>query len=84
MERIGGRDPGDHRHQEHETGEVYGPWQAEGQKGQIDTPNAYWNVYPDVELPPGKYEVIDSDPSTWSNNAKSGNAGVSRIKAEAE
>jgi hypothetical protein len=67
-----------------ETGEVFGPWQAEGQKGQFDTPNAYWNVYPDVELPPGKYEVIDSDPSTWSNNAKSGNAGVSRIKAYAE
>jgi hypothetical protein len=43
-------------------GKVYGPWQA------TSLNKVYWIVSPLVQLPPGSYEVIDSDPATWSQN----------------
>ncbi len=43
-------------------GKMYGPWQATGIN------KVYWVVSPEVTLPPGTYEVIDSDPATWSQN----------------
>lgn len=67
-----------------EDGTVYGPWETEGREGQGGVPNAYWTAVADVELPPGNYTVIDSDPGTWSQNAGTGGAGMVRISVEAE
>jgi len=63
-------------------GTRYGPWRAVGESGQGGVPNAYWNCYPNVTLPPGTYIVEDSDPSTWSHNAASGFQGFSIIRAQ--
>lgn len=57
-------------------GNEYGPWQAEGQPGQGNVPNAVWEVRPDIILPAGTYTVLDSDPSTWSQNEETGGAGM--------
>lgn len=59
-----------------ETGQLYGPWQAEGEPGQGGVPNVYWVAYPNVSLPAGAYAVIDSDPTTWAQNAASGGVGM--------
>jgi len=61
-------------------GTVYGPWQATGQPGQGGVPDAYWVVKPNIVIPPGTYTVIDSDPSTWAQNAETGGAGMSAGK----
>lgn len=45
-----------------------GMWQAEGLTGEGGVPNARWQVAPNVELQPGTYIIIDSDPATWSRN----------------
>lgn len=57
---------------------MYGPWQAEGMPGMGGVPNAYWLVTlpGGVELPPGKYSIIDSEPETWSQNAETDNCGI--------
>ena len=62
-------------------GKVYGPWQVTTRPGQGGVPNAYWDVYPNIVLPAGTYTVIDSDPSTWSQNKDSGGRGMGEVKA---
>jgi hypothetical protein len=57
-------------------GTSYGPWPTVGQDGQGGIPNAYWTATVDLVLPPGTYTVIDSDPSTWSQNDETGGAGM--------
>jgi hypothetical protein len=64
----------------HSDGTVYGPWQAEGAIGQGGVQNAYWFIRPDVEIKPGHYTVIDSDPATWSHNAGSSGSGFVEIR----
>jgi len=64
----------------HSDGTVYGPWQAAGAVGQGGVQNAYWFVRPDVEIKPGHYTVIDSDPATWSHNAGSSGCGFVEIR----
>lgn len=61
-------------------GRVYGPWPAEGSPGQGGVPNANWTSKPNVTLPPGTYSIIDSEPSTWSQNSGSGGCGMSIVK----
>jgi hypothetical protein len=61
-------------------GRTYGPWRADGTPGQGGVPNAYWNTRPGVTLAPGTYTVIDSDPSTWAQNAGTGGAGHIRVE----
>ncbi len=56
-------------------GKVYGPWQATAVN------RVYWVVTPAELLPPGDYIVVDSDPSTWSQNTTN-RAGHTCIKAE--
>lgn len=63
------------------TGKTYGPWQAYGEPGMGGVPNAYWVVEPNILLPAGIYEVIDSDPSTWSQNSETGGRGVTLVYA---
>lgn len=64
-------------------GTVYGPWETAGAEGQGGVPNAYWAASPQVKLPAGRYTVIDSDPSTWSQNADSGGEGFVIVYAQA-
>lgn len=63
-----------------EDGNTYGPWQTVGKAGQGNVPNAYWETEPMVEINPGLYTVIDSDPFTWAQNAGSDHTGFARIK----
>ena len=58
-------------------GTLYGPWQAVGEPGPGGVPNAYWVVRPSTIIPLDTYTVIDSDPSTWSQNQETGGAGMS-------
>lgn len=37
-------------------------------------------VRPNIVIPAGRYQVIDSDPSTWAQNAASGGKGMVTIK----
>lgn len=63
-----------------DSGEKFGPWTAVGRKGQGEVENAYWDVFPNIQLEAGEYTVIDSDPATWSQNDDSGNAGITEVK----
>ncbi|MDD3852210.1 MAG: hypothetical protein PHD40_00980, partial [Syntrophomonadaceae bacterium] len=64
-----------------QNGKMYGPWQAVGTPGQGGVPNANWFVYPNIIIPTGTYTVIDSDPSTWSQNTDSGGKGMGYVLA---
>jgi len=64
-----------------QNGKIYGPWQAVGTPGQGGVPNANWFVYPNIVIPAGTYTVIDSDPSTWSQNTDSGGKGMGYVLA---
>ncbi len=58
----------------HETGTMYGPWPV------TVVTNVYWEVRPNVQLPAGRYQVIDSEPSTWAQNGASQGFGHVRIR----
>ncbi|MBZ0188898.1 MAG: caspase family protein, partial [Candidatus Obscuribacterales bacterium] len=64
----------------HNDGRLYGPWQSQGKSGQGNVPNAYWECEPMVEIVPGTYTVIDSNPATWAQNQGSGGCGFARVK----
>ena len=51
-------------------GTTYGPWQAELDQGW------YWRAKPNTWIPAGSYTVIDSDPSTWSQNDATSGQGI--------
>ncbi|MDQ7821342.1 MAG: hypothetical protein RDV48_00970 [Candidatus Eremiobacteraeota bacterium] len=56
------------------TGQVYGPWKVACVR------TVYWVTIPNVTIPPGRYTVIDSDSSTWSQNSESGGNGHTMVK----
>jgi hypothetical protein len=60
------------------SGASYGPWQATGSAGQGNAPNVNWTVNLDLALPAGTYTVVDSSPSTWSENAPN-NTGFAKV-----
>jgi len=47
-------------------GRVYGPFATTGSPGQGGVPNAYWTATMNIQLPAGRYTVLDSDAATWS------------------
>jgi hypothetical protein len=61
-------------------GTTYGPWQTTGSPGQGNVPNVNWTATPNEDVPAGTYTVVDSEPSTWSHNADSGNRGITHIE----
>jgi len=75
------------------TGALSGPWQQVGYKSFAGTlgatasdpgnipgpPDNYWMAYPGVTVPAGTYQVIDSDPATWSYTSDLGNRGVTWV-----
>lgn len=52
-----------------EDGATWGPWKVETQS------KVYWIAHPNVNLPAGRYRVLDSDPATWSQNEGSKGQG---------
>lgn len=58
----------------------YGPWIATGRDGQGNVVGANWDTHPNILLPKGVYTVIDSDPTTWSQNSGSGNKGFVTVR----
>jgi hypothetical protein len=75
-----GATPGYIRLQKKEDGSTFGPWPASGEPGSGGVPNANWVVRPGVRIPAGSYIVIDSDPSTWSQNEESYHQGMTLVK----
>lgn len=63
-----------------EDGTEYGPWQVDAQPGMNGVPNAWWIARPNEVILAGTYEVIDSDPATWSQNSGSQGCGFSKIE----
>lgn len=61
-------------------GRLYGPWRVAGSPGQGGVPNANWIATPNMKLPAGEYTIIDSEPSTWSQNSQSGGRGMAVVK----
>ncbi|MBI4728716.1 MAG: hypothetical protein HY775_04345 [Acidobacteria bacterium] len=60
-------------------GTMFGPWNATGRPGQGGVPNAYWWVEMDVLIPPGTYQVIDSDPASWAWASDTGGRGITNV-----
>jgi len=63
-----------------DAGRVFGPWSTTGSPGQGGVPNANWAARPNVQLPAGRYTVVDSSPATWAQNSGSNGAGMTRIE----
>jgi len=61
-------------------GRLYGPWRVAGSPGQGGVPNANWTATPNIKLPAGEYTIIDSEPSTWSQNSQSRGRGMAVVK----
>ncbi|MBL8301771.1 MAG: hypothetical protein JNM26_03270 [Ideonella sp.] len=65
----------------HADGTVLGPWQTRGVLSS-GAPDGTWEVTLDVVLKPGLYTVLDSSPSTWSQNAESGGRGFAEVRGQ--
>lgn len=61
-------------------GPGFGPFTAVGSAGQNGVANANWTATVSFDLPPGIYTVVDSQPSTWSRNARSGGSGFAIVR----
>jgi len=61
-------------------GHTYGPWRTLAQNPNGTSVNKYWTVAPMVVIPAGKYQLLDSNPATWSHNATSGNRGIAWVE----
>lgn len=62
-----------------EKGMVLGMWPASSLPGSGGVPDAYWTTRPNLTLPPGEYTILDSDPTTWSQNAETGGEGIAWV-----
>ncbi|MHC1788355.1 hypothetical protein [Solidesulfovibrio sp.] len=87
-----GAEPGTIGLRDVNSGQVLGEWPAIGTQRMLDpTPGAkwptssdgppflYWAVTPRIVLNPGKYEVLDADAATWSQNAEMGGRGCAWV-----
>ncbi|HEX7598821.1 MAG TPA: hypothetical protein VF518_11445, partial [Polyangia bacterium] len=75
------------------TGTIYGPWfqigysTFDGTLGAgksasgnvVGPPDNYWMAYPAQTVPAGTYQVVDSEPTTWSYTVDLGNRGVAWV-----
>ncbi|MGD1103337.1 MAG: SprB repeat-containing protein [Terriglobia bacterium] len=74
------------------TGQMVGMWNVIGTYHMFNTtpgaawpsrgdgpPFLYWTVQPNVNVPAGTYEVLDSDPGTWAYNAEMRNMGCAWV-----
>lgn len=65
-----------------QNGITYGPWYAIGTSGTGGAQNVNWIVIPNIMLPAGLYQVVDSDPASWSHNSGSFSCGFTSILAK--
>lgn len=61
-------------------GRTYGPWRTRATSGTGGAQNVNWIAEPNVTIPAGNYTVIDSSPSTWSQNSGSGGRGFTQVQ----
>lgn len=61
-------------------GERFGSWQAKGTPGQGGVPNANWEVFPNITIPPGTYTIVVSQEETWAQNSQSSGRGMAVVK----
>jgi hypothetical protein len=61
-------------------GADFGPFTAVGSAGQGGVPNVNWTATVSFDLPAGTYTIVDSQPATWSQNAKSGGSGFAAVR----
>ncbi len=64
------------------TGIQFGPFAATGSPGQGGAPNVNWVADVNIVVPPGDYQVIDSEFATWSWNAGSQNNGFAIVRGD--
>jgi hypothetical protein len=62
------------------TGQQWGPFTASGSSGQGSAPNVNWTANVNLNVPAGSYQIIDSDPATWSWNPASGGYGFAKAE----
>ncbi len=75
-----------------QTSERFGPWTVVGLKNGWDAkpgsvwptasngpPFLYWTAQPGADLPAGEYEIVDSDPSTWSYASDTQGRGIALV-----
>jgi hypothetical protein len=67
-----------------QNGQTVGRFTAVGTSGQGGVPNVNWVANVNINLPAGRYLVVDSDPSTWSNNDQSGAQGFAIVRGVAQ
>ena len=61
-------------------GGTFGPFTASPSAGQGGVPNVNWTATVSFDLAPGAYTVVDSQPTTWSQNGKSGASGFAVVR----
>jgi hypothetical protein len=74
------------------TGQMVGRWRVTGTYHMFSVapgaawpsqgdgpPYLYWNAQPNVKVPAGTYEVLDSDPGTWAYNSEMRNMGCAWV-----
>ena len=61
-------------------GEIFGPFKTRGRPAHGRRRNLYWDCEARIELPPGRYTVLDSHPESWAHNARSGHRGFVTIR----
>jgi hypothetical protein len=74
-----GDTPGNIEIQNANTGDLYGPYTAKGLPTSDGKQNVFWSIEPGITIPAGTYWIKDSNPSTWSQNAQTGGAGMTHI-----
>ena len=62
-----------------QNGKKIGVWSAEGREGS-GAKNVNWDIFPDIVLEAGDYDVLDSDPDTWSQNFESAGLGFVEVR----
>jgi hypothetical protein len=64
------------------SGPTYGPFKAQGTSGSNNAQNVNWVADVNITVPIGTYQIVDSDPNTWSQNAQTHGAGFAIIRGE--
>ncbi|HEY2629899.1 MAG TPA: hypothetical protein VGI57_12275, partial [Usitatibacter sp.] len=64
------------------SGPSYGPFKATGSAGQGGAPNVNWVANVDVTLTIGTYQILDSDPATWSQNVATRGIGFAILRGD--
>jgi hypothetical protein len=59
----------------------FGPFATVLSAGQ-QAPNANVEIFPNIVVPAGRYEIVPTEPAKWSFNARSGSQGFARVEGD--